>query len=491
MTGLFSSAQRDTAYYEVGLANAGSKTFDLTFRLKVNGPVTDLKLPVWTPGYYQLMDYARHLKNFQVTDENGQTLPWQKSGAAIWRIGTEAVKEVSVRYQIQTERAFIANPYIDQNRAFLRPTGLFLYTDEQLHVPVVVDIRLANGWNRIATGLDSIAPQRYFAADFNVLFDSPILVGILEELPVFSVAGKPHRFIGYDLQVADGAGFMKDVEKIVKTASNIIGDIPYKHYTFIGIGPGNGGIEQLNSTAISFSGKELTDASSRTRMLSFIAHEYFHHYNIKRIRPIELGPFDYSRANRTNGLWVGEGLTVYYESQILNRAGLISGVDVLETWRRSIESYENNPGRKKQSLARSSSETWEDGPFGRKGETISFYEKGPLLGILLDITIRVNTNNRKSLDDVMRELYYSYNIKLQRGFTEAEIKMVCERIAGRQLDEIFSYIYTTDDIDYKKYLDQAGIRFNLTWEQSGKAVATLQRQATSDLHKNIQKALMN
>jgi predicted metalloprotease with PDZ domain len=457
-------ATTDTIKIKIGTALADSNRFQVRMVIPVQpAAIVDLRMPVWTPGYYQLMPYAKGVENIEVTDVSGKPLAWQKNGADCWRIATRQAKEILVTYLYKTERSFVATSYIDEKRAFIRPTGLFLYAEGSLQNPVQLQIELTHGWDRIATGLDSIAPQQFRARDMDQVYDSPILIGKLSELPPFKIEGKAHRFIGYEMGNFDGARLMQQLEKIIQATGQLMGEYPYNQYTFIGIGAGNGGIEQLNSTAISFTGDEWAKGGKRT--ISFLTHEYFHHYNVKRIRPIELGPFDYSRANRTNSLWVSEGLTVYYESLLLHRAGILSQQEVLQQWQGMIERYENNPGRFKQTLAASSYETWEDGPFGKKGETISFYEKGPIIGLLLDMEIRSSTNNKKSLDDLMRHLYYTY-YKAGRGFTDAELKADCERIAGKGLEELFSYIYTTNSIDYSKYLSKAGLSFQLIQEQA-------------------------
>lgn len=213
------------------------------------------------------------------------------------------------------------------------------------------------------------------------------------------------------------------------------------------------------------------------RTLSFIAHEYFHHYNVKRIRPIELGPFDYSMPNRTNLLWVAEGLTVYYENVILNRAGMMNPAEILQDWESHINNHERNQGKFHQSLAESSAQTWEDGPFGKPGETISYYVKGPIIGMLLDLRIRVASDNRHSLDDVMLHLYEEFYKKQGRGFTDREVMDVCEQYAGMDLSEIFDYIYTTKPIDYQKYFLQAGLAIEFTERTND--------QGQSQLHSNI------
>jgi len=205
---------------------------------------------------------------------------------------------------------------------------------------------------------------------------------------------------------------------------------------------------------------------NRLKMYFFLAHEYFHHYNVKRIRPIELGPFDYDNGSRTKMLWVSEGLSVYYEEMIVKRAGLCSEDELLNAFRSNILAYEGKPGRLYQSLTQASYETWSDGPFGRTGDevnkTISYYDKGPAVGMLLDFKIRHETKNKKSLDDVMRTLYKEFYQQKKRGFTEDEFRQVCEKTAGTTLADVFDYVSTTKEVDYKKYLQYAGLDIDTT-----------------------------
>jgi predicted metalloprotease with PDZ domain len=271
---------------------------------------------------------------------------------------------------------------------------------------------------------------------------------------------------------------MTNLKKMVETASSLIGDIPYKEYTFIAIGPGRGGIEHLNNTTISFAGSELASPGGMNRTMNFIAHEYFHHSNIKRIRPFELGPFDYTKANHTNLLWVSEGLSVYYEYIVVKRAGLSTEEQFLASLSGNIQAQETDPGRNFQSLTQSSYETWSDGPFGRQGEagdrSISYYEKGPVVGLLLDIAIRNASGNSTSLDDVMRYLYYHYYKALGRGFTDAEFQEACEMAAGKPLNDVFEYVYTAKDLDYEKYLAPAGLKL-VQGTENGKPSFQLKR----------------
>lgn len=422
-----------------------------------------LKMPNWSPGYYQRMNYPKNVDNFRVVDKNGIDLKWARTNNTTWTIETEKVIDMYVSYDVLANRKFVANSYLDEDRGYIVPTSVFMYPADQLKSSIEITILPHSKWNTVTTGLDKITGKlnTYFAPDYDTLYDSPFLIGNLEELPAFTVQGIPHRFIGYKLGNFDREKFVNDLQKIVTEAAAIIGHIPYKHYTFIAIGPGQGGIEHANSTTISFDGSALNTPEGRIRLLNFLAHEYFHHYNVKRIRPIELGPFDYENGNRTNMLWVSEGLTVYYEYLILKRAGITTEEQLLNSFRSNIVAFENKPGRLYQSLVQASYETWSDGPFGRTSDefnkTISYYDKGPVVGLLLDFKIRNSTTNQKSLDDVMRELYQKYYLQEKRGFTEIEFRAVCEKIAGIPLTDFFEYISTTKEIDYKPYLAYAGL----------------------------------
>jgi len=204
-------------------------------------------------------------------------------------------------------------------------------------------------------------------------------------------------------------------------------------------------------------------------MYTFLAHEYFHHYNVKRIRPVELGPFDYDKENRTNMLWVSEGITVYYDILIARRAGLLTDEDLFKGFHGRLLGFENKPGRLYQSATQASYNTWSDGPFGRSDDevnkTVSVYDKGAILGLMLDFKIRHETQNKKSLDDVMRTLYKDYYLKKKRGFTENEFQTTCEKIAGTKLTELFEYASTVKIPDYKKYFSYGGLDIDINPKQ--------------------------
>lgn len=490
---IFGYTKQDSLYYQIDFSKAKENIFIVKLNYKSNKTgVVDFMISKWTPGYYQILDFDKNIANIKCVNSKNETKDITKFNDNTWRIPTVKGENITLTYEVNAKTNFIAKPYIDEEFAFIRPTGVFIFPNSDLEIGSHVKF-INNPWKDISTSLEKFQ-NTYLAKNIDDLLDAPILVGNLNTLDSFQVKGKKHYFTGRQLDDFDTKDFISSVKKIVETATDIMQDIPYENYSFISIGKGNGGIEQTNSTALTFNGELYKTPQGKQKLLNFITHEYFHHFNVKRIRPIELGPFNYSGINRTYSLWVSEGLNVYYEAIIMNRAGLKSKEQMLNEWTSMINRYESNDGKNYQTLAESSAHTWEDGPFGIKGKTISFYEKGPLVGMLLDLKIRHNSQNKKSLDDVMRKLYFTYYKELKRGFTENEVRKVCEEFAKEDLSEIFSYIYTLQPINYNKYFEFAGIKVNTT-TKDGKTIFeintldkmnSLQNEINKDLFREIQ-----
>jgi predicted metalloprotease with PDZ domain len=365
--------------------------------------------------------------------------------------------------------------FLNETRALLSPPGLFVYEPGQLHRRVSVELQPPASpaspalWKSVATGLDRAPgrPNTLTAADFDTLFDSPILMGN-QELLQFSVNGVPHDVaIENVASTVDRPRMLADLKRVVEAATQLMGEIPYTHYTFLMIGTGNGGVEHLNSASILFNGNSLGTPEGYLRWLSYVAHEYFHNFNVKRIRPLALGPFDYETENQTNMLWVSEGLSVYYQDLLLVRAGLMTREQYLDKMAGAIARFENASGHRYQSATESSWTTWgTSGVGGDRNTSISYYDNGAMLGAMLDLAIRTGSQNRRSLDDAMRGLYQTYYKTKKRGFTDAEFRQECEKAAGSALDEVFSYAATTKAVDYAKYFALAGLELKFTAEDA-------------------------
>jgi len=471
---LVASASRSAAQqsqnamaYTVSMPQPSSHLFHVVLRVDgLKGEFHDFKMPAWHPGYYRLIDYAGNVSNFRVFAAGNKPLSWQKTTKNTWRVVTANAPSVFISYDVFGNTRFSAQNYLDDDRAFIAPTGMFLYIAGEIQRTVAVTIELPAKWTHIATGLDEEkrgAVHTFRAHDFDALYDSPLLIGNQETL-TFEVQGKPHTVALEDVPSSvDRSRITADLKRIVETAGRLMGDIDYTHYAFLMMGRGQGGIEHANSSANSFNGANLTVPAGYLSWLSFIAHEYFHNYNVKRIRPLALGPFDYDTENVTDMLWVSEGLSVYYQDLLLVRAGLMTEQQYLEKMNNSIASFENAPGHHYQSATDSSITTWGTSGVGNdRNTTISYYNNGAMLGAMLDLKIRNSTSNRKSLDDVMRTLYNRFYKEKKRGFMNEEFREVCETIAGTPLTEVFEYASTTRDVDYKKYFAYAGLDLRVT-----------------------------
>jgi predicted metalloprotease with PDZ domain len=427
----------------------------------------DFTMPAWAPGYYRLLDYEKYISHFRARDGAGQALPWEKVTQNTWRVA--GAPSITVEYDVFANANFGVQNFLGERRGYISPPGLYMYVAGRLRHPVTVTIVEPAGWPRISTGLDRVpnTPNTFSAPDFDVLFDCPTLMGNQESLR-FDVHGVPHYVAIENVPAAvDREQMLDDLKKVVEAATRLMGDIPYRHYTFLLMGTGNGGIEHLNSASISFSGNSLTTENGYRGWLSYVAHEYFHNFNVKRIRPIALGPFDYEALNLTNMLWVSEGLSVYYQDLLLVRAGLMTRDQYLEKMQTSMAHFENAAGHRYQSATDSSMHTWGNSGVGLDRDTaISYYDNGAMLGAMLDLKIRHESKNARSLDDVMRALYRKFYQEKKRGFTDAEFRQECEAAAGAPLDEVFSYASTTTDPNYAKYFAYAGLATAVAEEEA-------------------------
>ncbi len=398
----------------------------------------------------------------------GHELGWEKTTRDTWRVVAASASTVMLDYDVFAATSFPADSYLGEDRGFISPATMFVNIDGQIQHRVRIHIQVPVAWRRIATGLERVAAESntFEAPNFDVLYDCPILMGNPEYLQ-FEVRRVPH-FIAIENVPAEIARekMVADVKAIVTAATDLMGDVPYKHYTFLMMGRGVGGIEHSNSSANQFDGKSLTTPAGYLRWLSFISHEYFHNFNVKRIRPLALGPFDYEQENLTNMLWVSEGLSVYYEDIVLVRAGLLTRDQYLAKMASAIGVFENASGRHYQSATEASQNAWNSGSGvgGDRSLSISYYDNGAMLGAMLDLKIRGSTGNRRSLDNVMRGMYRKYYIRKQRGFTDAEFRAECEGAASASLAEIFEYASSAKEMDYARYFALAGLKLDVTSE---------------------------
>jgi len=417
-----------------------------------------LVIPNWAPGAYRLMDSWQNIRDVVAVNAAGDSLSIQQDSPISWVIDPNGAARITVRYTAGLrDRDQWRRP---NNRWFLRSSSgvvdgprTFMYLDGWKQAPALVTFQVPAGW-RIATGLvpTTIDSTTYAAPNYDVLIDSPVLLG--EFLTYrFGAAGTPHRAVvdlGGGRAYAPGV-FVDMLQRISTTAIAIFGTAPYADYTYIFVGGRGGGLEHLNSTTIGVTTETLARNPRGAETVS--AHEFFHAWNVKRIRPVELGPFDYEHEVRTVNLWWSEGVTDYYADVILARAGLDSPDDFARGLATSIGNYRSNPARLLVSPERSSWTVW-DSPGVNNSQVISYYLQGELLGFLLDLAIRDSTDNAKSLDDVMRYLLDHY--AGERGFTRDELVAAVRSATGRNFEEFWRlFVSGASEIPWDDYLRAA------------------------------------
>lgn len=470
--------------FTVAMPRPHTHLFDVSVAIKrtMNGPPEErLVMPVWTPGSYMVREFARHVQDFAAADAAGQPLKWEKTNKDTWRVVTNGAREWHATYRVYANELSVRTSELNSGHAFWNNATLLMYLEGFLKSPSTVRVLAPDVW-KVATGLPAVPGQKntFHAENFDILYDSPFEASNFKTL-VFNVKGVPHRIVIDGEGNYDSERMRVDVQKIVETQAALMGEIPYRDYTFILHVRSNagGGLEHLNSTALGYprfgfrirTGDRATSAAPNAAetdrdyrgFLSLVSHEFFHLWNVKRIRPDALGPFDYTQENYTKVLWVAEGITDYYADLSLRRAGLISESEFLSATARSIQQLQNTPGRLEQNVEESSFDSWIK--YYRQDENsinsqVSYYDKGALLGLLLDLEIRKRSNGAKSLDDVMRYLYAEF-FKKNRNYGPGDFQKACELMAGSSLEEFFNkYVRGTEELDYNAALEAAGLRLD-------------------------------
>jgi predicted metalloprotease with PDZ domain len=442
-------------------------THMLHMTLEVSGmkaPTVDVAFPAWSPGAYRITDGWRQVQEFSATDGSGAALRFEKTDKQTWRITRGKDDKVTVRYNLYS-------PDFDEEGAYMRGPSTFMYVVGKapypLAGPVTLKLNPPAGW-KTQTGMESGSEANtYQAPDYDTFIDASIVTGTNWEQTRFDYKGIPHYvvFIGKGNFKKDQ--ITTDVQKIVAELTTMMGVIPYKKYVFFlraRAGNGSGGLEHLNSTDITFSANGThTNRANYRRFLFVVAHEYFHLWNVKRIRPSILGPFDYSHEQNTRNLYVSEGMTSYWAAVGLRRSGLWSQEEYYDELATQIGTLQNDAGRKMMSVELSSWDTWGSGG-NALNNRIDYYNKGELLGNLFDLEIRHRTQNKRNLLDVFHYLYQNNALPKpgfdeKRGFRNA-VETITREAAPNDADfgDFFAkYVSGTEEIPWNDYLKYAGL----------------------------------
>jgi predicted metalloprotease with PDZ domain len=444
----------------------------------------ELMMAVWTPGSYLVREYARHLEEISAKGPDGKPLAMAKVRKNRWRVQAAGAAEVVVAYRVYARTMSVQGNWVDSSFALLNGAGTFLTLAGSSPRPHEVSLILPEGWKTTVTGLPAAAdrhPHHYVAADFDTLVDSPIYAGS-PAIYEFAVDGVPHFLVNEgEGGLWDGPRSARDVEAIVRAQKAFWGSLPYEKYVFFNLlTEAGGGLEHKNSTVLMSSRWATRTRSTYLSWLNLVSHEYFHTWNVKRLRPVELGPFDYENEVYTPSLWVAEGITSYYDRLLVRRAGLCTVEEYLagdppspgsdtEKATNDIERLQTTPGRLVQPLESSSFDAWIK--FYRRDENTpntgtSYYVKGAVVAFLLDARIRKATGGKKSLDDVMRLAYARYSGPT--GFTAAQFRAVAQEVACIDLSGWFhKALETAEELDYAEMLDWFGLRFGKDEKKNG------------------------
>jgi predicted metalloprotease with PDZ domain len=443
--------------YTVSMLRPKTHLLDVTVEVTgLAGASFELVLPAWTPGSYKIRDYARHVQDF-----SAGRLRWRKEDKGRWRVMTGGAERARVTYRVYAFEMNARGAHLDADHGYLNGAAVFMYLDGAKERPVTLDLRIPAGW-RVATGLRPRG-RGFTAADYDELVDCPIETGRFE-LVKWRTRGIEHRLALHGRVNRPLGRVAKDLAKIVEIEARMFGGLPYPDYTFLlHTAPGTyGGLEHRNSTSLEFSSTGFRAREDYENFLELAAHEYFHLWNVKRIRPAMLGPFDYEREVRTTLLWAMEGITSYYDGLFLVRAGLTTPERYFKKAAKRWQAFLEKPGRRRHALSESSFDAWikyyqpnEHSP----NATVSYYEKGEFVGMALDLEIRRRTRNRRSLDDVLRRLYRLVRSE-GAGFPESEYRRVCEEVAGGSLAGFWrDHIDGTRDLALERFLGHAGLGF--------------------------------
>ncbi|MFN7941826.1 MAG: M61 family peptidase [Thermoanaerobaculia bacterium] len=451
-------------HYRVRFPERRHHFVDLELTLAAAPGELELFLPVWTPGSYLVREYAKHLQDFTAHDARGGVLAGRKAAKNRWRIDLPAAGPIVVRYRLYARTLAVQSNFVDRDFALLNGAATFLVPVGSESRERIVEIERPPEWERTVSALEPMGdnPDRLRAPDHDTLVDSPIYVGG-GRLHRFSAGGREHLFLDHGGEgIWDGERAAAETARIVAAELAFWATAPYRRFVFLNlVAEGSGGLEHRESTVLLTSRWRARTRKGWLEWLGLVAHEFFHAWNVKRLRPVELGPFDYEREVPTESLWIAEGITSYYDDLLVRRAGLASESEYLGLLSEQIEKLQTTAGRLAQPLAEASRDAWikyyrqdENSP----NATISYYVKGAVVAFLLDAEIRRASAGARSLDDLMRAAYARWSG--ERGFAAAEFEALASELAGTDLAPFFARaIRSTAELDYAPALAELGLRF--------------------------------
>jgi len=459
---LFFTMNSQAIDYRVSFENRNSHYVDIAIALKGNKKSEVIfKMPVWAPGSYKLREFSQYVDFCEAKGDNNESLTFEKTDKNSWKVNTKGQQNITFSYRVYAFENSVRQSYCDQYYAFLHGTSVFMYVQDRKEDKIQLSFNLPSDWKNVEVALPKQGDQ-YNCNNYDELADSPIALGTFESTEFLS-QNVPHKVVmigkgNYDLERIN-----KDFTKICDEAGKVIGTNPCQQYIhFIqNIESGGGGLEHANCQTSQMQRWAYTDELKYKAFLGLIAHEYFHLWNVKRIRPMELGPFDYDKEVYTKLLWISEGFTAYYDDLFLKRAGYYTQDEYLKIVSSTFSKVTNTYGNKVSPVADASYDAWVKSYLASENTnniTISYYSKGMLIALLIDLNIRQATSNKKNLDDLMKDLYNQFYIKEKRGFTEDEFFTCLQQLASADMVKaIKTWVNTTAPLPFNESLAIAGL----------------------------------
>lgn len=454
-----------TTRFTVAMPRPETHLYEITMEVDPRGAKSlDLVLPVWTPGSYLIREFSRHIRDLTAKDARGRRLAIEKTAKNNWRVTFEEKSSgpLSVRYRVYAHELSVRTSHLDASHGYGNGANLFFYVDGRKAEPQELRFDVPRGW-KVSVALPSRRGV-FSAADYDELVDSPFECGTHRTFE-FAVRGVPHTLALWGRGNEDPVRLAKDLKRLVNEAAALFGGLPYERYLFVvHLSAGaRGGLEHRSSQSVAFDPHAFRPEKAYRDALLLFSHELFHAWNVKRIRPEAFGPFDYASEVYTADLWALEGLTSYYEALLLVRAGLLTEAQAFEEWMRHWKSHFETPGRFVQSVESASFDAWIR--FYRPDENSvnvseSYYRRGALLGLALDLTLRRATGGRRGLDEVFQRLFKTYAVK-GRGYPTGAFEDMAARVAlSRPAVRRFfdRYVRGTETPELARLLGAAGLR---------------------------------
>ncbi len=451
--------------YTLGMSNPSSHLFEVEMHIRgLDGrdSLLELSLPVWRTGRYVVLDPAGGVVSFEATDERNRPFHWRKTSKSTWAIEAKGASQVDVRYKLFANEFAQRTRGLNDERAFVDGATVFMYSEKYRWHPLTLTVRPYGSWH-VTTGLDAVPsnPNTFIAPNYDHLADCPLEIGTQKDF-LFTIDGKEHVLSITGEGNYDSTKLIGDITTIVKKQAEFWGGLPYERYVFFLAlsANGSGGTEHMNSCVMGARAFVFRDPSAYTKFLGLVSHEFFHTWNVKRLRPAGIQTYDWTKENYVEELWVAEGTTSYYDDLLLVRCGLMTEAEYLGKLADAVNADRERPGNLRESLAQASYDAWirywKSSKHAVNFET-DYYARGAAVSFLLDMTIREATNNRRSLDDVLRTMYVRFPLG-KGGYTNADLQAVCEEIAERSFAEFFSaYVYGAKPLPWQQALATVGL----------------------------------